>query len=86
MKMVDVIINGYAKFLAIVLCLLFYSPVAAIISVVGVALSAVALQGLSRHSGNTSRTKAGAGIFSMANPWVVTWYPRRLSVSVKEVI
>ena len=60
MKMVDVIINGYAKFLAIVLCLLFYSPVAAIISVVGVALSAVALQGISRHSGNTSRTTHNA--------------------------
>ena len=30
MKMVDVIINGYAKFIAIVLCLIFFSPVAAV--------------------------------------------------------
>ena len=50
MKMVDVIINGYAKFIAIVLCLIFFSPVAAVISIVGVALSALALQGISRHS------------------------------------
>ena len=42
MKMVDVIINGYAKFIAIVLCLIFFSPVAAVISVVGVVLSALA--------------------------------------------
>lgn len=55
MKMVDVIINGYAKFLAIVLCLIFCSPIAAIISIVGVALSALALQGISRHSEKTAR-------------------------------
>ena len=51
--MVDVIINGYAKFIAIVLCLIFFSPVAAVISIVGVALSALALQGISRHSEKT---------------------------------
>ena len=33
MKMVDAVINGYAKFIAIVLCLIFFSPVAAAISV-----------------------------------------------------
>lgn len=60
MKMVDVIINGYAKFLAIVLCLIFYSPVAAVISVVGVGLSALALQGISRHSEKTARTTHNA--------------------------
>lgn len=60
MKMVDVIINGYAKFLAIVLCLIFYSPVAAVISVVGVDLSALALQGISRHSEKTARTTHNA--------------------------
>ena len=37
MKMVDIIINGYAKFIAILLCFLFLSPAAAVISVVGVA-------------------------------------------------
>lgn len=31
MKMVDAVINGYAKFIAIVLCLIFFSPVAAAI-------------------------------------------------------
>ena len=56
MKMVDVIINGYAKFIAIVLCLIFFSPVAAVISIVGVALSALALQGISRHSEKTAAT------------------------------
>ena len=56
MKMVDVIINGYAKFIAIVLCLIFFSPVAALISIVGVALSALALQGISRHSEKTAAT------------------------------
>ena len=54
MKMVDVIINGYAKFIAIVLCLIFFSPVAAVIAVVGVILSAFALQGISRHSADTA--------------------------------
>ena len=56
MKMVDVIINGYAKFIAIVLCLIFFSPVAAVISIVGAALSALALQGISRHSEKTAAT------------------------------
>lgn len=56
MKMVDVIINGYAKFLAIVLCLLFSSPEAAAVSVIGVVISALALQRISRHSENTART------------------------------
>ena len=50
MKMVDAVINGYAKFIAIVLCLIFFSPVAAAISVIGVVLSALALHGISRHS------------------------------------
>lgn len=54
MKMVDAIINGYAKFLAIVLCLIFFSPVAAAVSVVGVVFSALALQGISRHSEKTA--------------------------------
>ena len=56
MKLVDVIINGYAKFIAIVLCLVYFSPTAALISVVGVILSALALQGISRHSANTAAT------------------------------
>lgn len=54
MKMVDAIINGYAKFIATVLCLIFFSPVAATISVIGVVFSALALQGISRHSEKTA--------------------------------
>ena len=54
MKMVDAIINGYAKFIATVLCLIFFSPVAATISVIGVVFSALALQGISRHSDKTA--------------------------------
>lgn len=54
MKMVDVIINGYAKFIAIVLCFVYFSPIAAVISIVGVILSAIALNGISRHSEKTA--------------------------------
>lgn len=56
MKMVDAVINGYAKFIAIVLCLIFFSPVAAAISVIGVVLSALALHGISRQSEKTATT------------------------------
>lgn len=56
MKMVDAVINGYAKFIAIVLCLIFFSPVAAAISVIGVVLSPLALHGISRHSEKTATT------------------------------
>lgn len=56
MKMVDIIINGYAKFIAILLCFLFLSPAAAVISVVGVAFSSLALHGISRHSEKTAAT------------------------------
>ncbi len=56
MKMVDVIINGYAKFIAILLCFIFFSPTAAVISVVGTVLSALALHGISRHSEKTAVT------------------------------
>lgn len=54
MKMVDIIINGYAKFIAILLCFIFFSCVAAVISTVGVVLSALALHGISRHSEKTA--------------------------------
>lgn len=56
MKMVDAVINGYAKFIAIVLCLIFFSPVAAAISIIGVVFSALALHGISRHSEKTATT------------------------------
>lgn len=54
MKMVDAVINGYAKFIATVLCLIFFSPAAAAISVIGVVFSALALHGISRHSEKTA--------------------------------
>lgn len=54
MKLIDAVVNGYARFIAIVLCLVFFSPVAAAISVMGVLLSAAALNGISRHSGRTA--------------------------------
>lgn len=56
MKVVDAVINGYAKFIATVLCLIFFSPVAAAVSVVGVVFSALALHGISRHSEKTATT------------------------------
>lgn len=56
MKMVDAVINGYANFIAIVLCLIFFSPVAAAISVIGIVFSALALHGISRHSEKTATT------------------------------
>lgn len=46
MKMVDVVLNGYIHFFAVVLCLVFYSPLAAVFSIVGVVLSALALYGI----------------------------------------
>lgn len=60
MKMVDVIINGYAKFIAILLCFLFFSPMAAVISATGVVISALALNGISRHSEKTAGTTHNA--------------------------
>lgn len=56
MKMVDVVINGYAKFIAIFLCFLVCSPAAAAISAAGVALSALALHGISKNSERTAGT------------------------------
>ncbi|MDO5350657.1 MAG: ABC transporter ATP-binding protein [Lachnospiraceae bacterium] len=54
MKMVDVIINGYAKFIAILLCFIWFSPAAAFISAAGVILSALALSGISKNSERTA--------------------------------
>ena len=69
MKMVDIILNGYSKFAAIVLCLVFFSPAAAAVAVVAAVLSACALQGISRHSADTAaathsavETMSGAAI------------------------
>lgn len=56
MKLVDIVVNGYAKFLAIFLCFLYFSPLAALISALGVVLSALALHGVSKHSARTAKT------------------------------
>lgn len=77
MKMVDAVINGYAKFIAIVLWLIFFSPVAAAISVIGVVLSALALHGISRHSEKTATT-AHEAVENMSG--VAIEYIRGLSI------
>lgn len=50
MKMVDAVINGYIAVFAIICFLAFMSPLAALISLAGVGLSALALWGISRRS------------------------------------
>lgn len=77
MKMVDAVINGYAKFIATVLCLIFFSPVAATISVIGVVFSALALHGISRHSEKTA-TAAHEAVENMSGAAIE--YIRGLSI------
>lgn len=50
MKMVDAVINGYIAVFAIICFLAFMSPLAALISLAGVGLSALALWGINRRS------------------------------------
>lgn len=54
MKMVDVVVNGYIHFAAMVLCLLFFSWKAALAAVIGVVLSILALNGINRRSEKTA--------------------------------
>ena len=54
MKMVDAVINGYIQLLAILLCLAFLSPIAALIGLAGTALSSLALYGISNRSRRTA--------------------------------
>ncbi|MCH1983139.1 ABC transporter ATP-binding protein/permease [Ruminococcus sp. OA3] len=54
MKMIDSVVGGYIQILAIVLCVSFFCPVAALITVVGVLLSTFALCGISRQSSRTA--------------------------------
>lgn len=54
MKMVDVVLNGYLQFLAVVLCLAFFSPAAALVAICGALFSALALAGISRRSQRTA--------------------------------
>ena len=50
MKMVDAVINGYIAVFSIICFLAFMSPLAALISLAGVGLSALALWGINRRS------------------------------------
>ena len=54
MKMVDAVLNGYIQLLAVVLCLAFFSPGAALVALLGTVLSALALSGISRRSQKTA--------------------------------
>ena len=54
MKMIDVFVNGYIKFAALVLCLAIFSPPSAMVAVCGALLSTFALRGLNRRSQKSS--------------------------------
>ncbi len=54
MKMIDIFVNGYIKFAALVLCLAVFSPQAALVAVCGALLSIFALRGLNRQSRKNS--------------------------------
>ena len=54
MKMIDIFVNGYIKFAALVLCLAIFSPLAALVAVCGMLISTLALRGLNRQSQKNS--------------------------------
>ena len=57
MKLIDAIVNGYINLLAIVIILLIVCPIAALTSLVGAILSALALNGISKKSRKNAPTK-----------------------------
>lgn len=57
MKLIDAIVNGYINLLAIVIILLIVCPMAALTSLVGAILSALALSGISKKSRKNAPTK-----------------------------
>ena len=57
MKMIDSVVNGYINLIAIILFLLFVCPAAGISCIVGAALSAFALNGISRKSRSNAPEK-----------------------------
>ena len=57
MKLIDAIVNGYINLLAIVIILLIVCPMAALTSLVGAILSALALNGISKKSHKNAPTK-----------------------------
>ena len=54
MKMIDAVVNGYIQVTAIICCVACFCPVAAVVSIIGVLLSAVALHGINRQSARTA--------------------------------
>lgn len=56
-KLIDAIVNGYINLLAIVIILLIVCPMAALTSLVGAILSALALNGISKKSRKNAPTK-----------------------------
>lgn len=61
MRMVDSFVGGYLNFLCIFLCLLFFSPAVALISLAGAALSFLFLLLVSKHSAENAPVSAKAG-------------------------
>ena len=57
MKLIDAIVNGYINLLAIIIILLIVCPMAALTSLVGAILSALALNGISKKSRKNAPTK-----------------------------
>lgn len=57
MKLIDAILNGYINLLAIVIILLIVCPMAALTSLVGAILSALALNGISKKSRKNAPAK-----------------------------
>ncbi len=53
-KMIDAVVNGYIQVVAIICCLAFFCPPAALAAIIGVVLSAGALWGINRQSRRTA--------------------------------
>lgn len=54
MKVIDSVVNGYIQVIAIISCIGIFSPLAALIALAGVILSAFALRGIGRQSSYTA--------------------------------
>lgn len=54
MKMIDAVVNGYIQVVAIICCVGFFCPKAALAAILGVLLSTFALRGINRQSSRTA--------------------------------
>lgn len=77
MKMVDVVLNGYIQLFAIIVCMAFLSPYAALLAVFGTLLSMIALNAIT-SSGNASVPKSHQAIENLSG--AVLEYIRGLPV------